>query len=55
MNKFRIITALAIAGNLGLAIYDYDLHSAIGWLLGLGYFACFELNETQIRKMRDEK
>jgi hypothetical protein len=63
MKTFRIITALAIAGNLGISIYGYDLHSIIGWCIALGYFCCFELNESQIqnmyesqiRKMRDEK
>jgi hypothetical protein len=55
MKTLRIITALAIAGNVGFAIIDYDLHSVVGWLVALCYFACFELNESQIRKMRDEK
>jgi hypothetical protein len=55
MKTLRIITALAIAGNIGVAIYYKDVHSAIGWFLALGYFACFELNESQIRKMRNEK
>jgi hypothetical protein len=55
MNKLSKLIGVAITVGLGIAIYDFEIHAIIGWCIALGYFACFELNESQIRKMRDEK
>jgi hypothetical protein len=65
MNKLSKLIGVAITAGLGIAIYDSEMHSIIGWCLALGYFCCFQLNENelrkivisvrQIRKMRDEK
>ena len=55
MNKSSMLIGVGISVGLGVAIYDCNPHAIIGWALALGYFACFELNEGQIRKMQDEK
>jgi hypothetical protein len=62
MNKLSKLIGVAITVGLGVAIYNSQIHSIMGWCIALGYFCCFQLNEAQIRKcldlmdkMRDEK
>jgi len=55
MNKSSMLIGVGISVGLGVAFYDYHLHAIVGWALALGYYACFNLNESQIKKMQDEK
>ena len=52
MNK---IMGLGIAVGLGLSVFDNSLHGFFGWSLALGYYACFNLNESMIREMNRMK
>jgi hypothetical protein len=55
MNKLSKLIGAAIVVGLGIAIYDSEVHAIIGWCLALGYFCCFELNESQIKKYIDDR
>lgn len=55
MNKLSMLIGFGITGGFCIAVYNLNMHAAIGWALAVGYFSCFQLNEDQIRKMQDEK